>query len=102
LRIIKYRLAIAEGNMEIVEKTAYTKPFFRKNGDMLYLNLLNLDQEVVRVKIYDSSNNVVLSEKLGNGLVIEKAFNFKNAFEDSYTVVIAHNDEAYYENVTVD
>lgn len=76
-------------------------PTFKKKGGVLYMNLLNLDQEKVTIKIYDSSGRVVYKETFENSLVIEKAFNFKKAYEDDYTVVVIDNNEKFIEVVAV-
>lgn len=76
-------------------------PVFKKKGGILFLNLLNLDQEKVTIKIVDSEGRIVFRETLKDALVIEKAFNFENAFENEYTVYVVDNDETFKETVEV-
>ncbi|MGB5818147.1 MAG: hypothetical protein WBG90_01590 [Saonia sp.] len=102
LRTITYDITIKKDDMEILKKRENTKPFFRRKGDMLYLNLLNLDHDAIEVKVYDSQNSLILKQALGNGLIIEKAFNFEKAFEDSYTLVLKDNDDTYYQEVIIE
>ncbi len=77
-------------------------PTFRKKGDKLYMNLLNLDQEKVTIKVYDGSGRIVYKETFENSLVIEKAFNFEKAFEDDYTVVVFDDNKKFKEVVVVE
>lgn len=76
-------------------------PVFTKKGNKLFLNLLNLDQDKVTIKIIDSEGRVVFMETLKGDLVIEKAFNFENAFENEYTVLVVDNNETFKEIVEV-
>lgn len=76
-------------------------PVFKRKGNTLFLNLLNLDQENVTIKIVDVEGRVVFIETLSGDLVIEKAFNFENAFENKYTVYVVDNKETFKETVEV-
>lgn len=76
-------------------------PVFLKKGDKLLMNLLNLDQDKVIVKIYDSEGRIVFKETFEGKLVVEKAFNFEKAFEDEYTIVVIDSNKTYKEKVTV-
>lgn len=76
-------------------------PVFTKKGNKLFLNLLNLDQKNVTIKIVDSEGRVVFIETLKGDLVIEKAFNFENAYENEYTVMVVDNKETFKETVEV-
>lgn len=76
-------------------------PVFKKKGNKLFVNLLNLDQEKVTIKVIDSEGRVVFIETLKGDLVIEKAFNFESAFEDDYTVVVVDNNETFKEVIEV-
>ena len=76
-------------------------PVFKKKGGKLFMNLLNLDQEEVTIKILDSEGRLVFIETLNGELVIEKAFNFENAFENEYTILVVDNNETFKETVEV-
>ena len=76
-------------------------PVFKKKGNTLFLNLLNLDQKNVTIKVVDSEGRVVFIETLKGVLVIEKAFNFENAYENEYTVMVVDNKETFKETVEV-
>ena len=87
-----------------VEKELITMeadPVFKRKGNKLFLNLLNLDQDKVTIKIIDNEGRVVFIETLKGDLVIEKAFNFENAFENEYTVLVVDNNETFKETVEV-
>ena len=101
LRVIKYTVVVDGSDIVIRDKKERTKPFFRRKGAMLYLNLLNLDMGEVQIKVYDSDNRIVFKEILESQLVVEKAFNFKKAFQDNYTVAVTNGNATYYENILV-
>lgn len=86
-------------------ETSFTKlsadPVFKKKGNKLFLNILNLDQENVTIKVYDSEGRLVFKEIVKGELIVEKVFNFDRAFEDNYTVVVVDNDQTFKEVVVV-
>ncbi|NAY93269.1 hypothetical protein GTQ34_15265 [Muricauda sp. JGD-17] len=98
-------LGIANGPAKSeVEKNLITvklDPVFVKKGDKLFMNFLNLSQEKVTLKVYDSENRLVFSESIEGKLVVEKAFNFEKAYEDEYRVVVSDASGSYSETVSV-
>ena len=76
-------------------------PVFKRKGQKLLVNLLNLDQEKVAIKVFDSQGRLIFKEVIKNDIVIEKAFNFEQAYADDYTVVIVDNDKTFEEKVEV-
>ncbi|MDT0606914.1 hypothetical protein [Croceitalea rosinachiae] len=76
-------------------------PVFKKKGQKLFVNLLNLDQEKVTIKVIDSEGRIVFKEVIEGDIVVEKAFNFEKAYEGNYTVVIIDNDKTFKEKVAV-
>jgi hypothetical protein len=87
--------------VERLTKKETTRPVFRKKGEKIYMNLLNLDLEKVNIKVIDSENRVVFSEVIEGELLIQKAFNFERAFEDNYTVVVKDSEGTYREKLLV-
>lgn len=76
-------------------------PVFKKKGGKLFMNLLNLDLEKVTIKVIDSEGRVLYRESYEGDLVIEKAFNFENAFSNEYTVLVVDNDKTFKEKIEV-
>jgi hypothetical protein len=99
---IVYTIEVSDRNVKIVDKVEKLKPIFRRKGKILFLNLLNLNESKVEIKVVDSSNRVLFSEAVEGKQVVEKAINFEKAVEDKYTVVVSHGGDTYYENVLVD
>lgn len=75
--------------------TVELDPVFVKKGDKLLVNLLNLSQDKVVLKIYDSQNRLVYNESIQGELIVEKAFNFEKAYEDDYTLVVTDGTGTY-------
>ena len=86
---------------EVLESADKGKPIFQKKGDKVYLNMLNLQGEKVVVRVFDSSRRLLFKETFEEALTVEKAFNFENAFEDSYTVVVKDAAGTYTEEIIV-
>ena len=101
LRSIIYTINVKDEESSITESNEVLKPFFRKSDDMLYLNLLNLKKGKVGIKVYDGNHGLVYAQDFMNETIIEKAFNFKSAKADEYTVVVKNSDGTYYENIVV-
>ncbi len=101
LREIVYTLEVDATDVKIVEKKENAKPVFKVAEGMVFLNLLNLDAKKVEIKIYDSSNRMLFEEVVSDELKIEKAFNFKNAFKDSYTLMVKDSNGVYYKDFVV-
>ncbi|WP_339716238.1 hypothetical protein [uncultured Kriegella sp.] len=101
LREIVYTLEVDATDVKIVDKKENAKPVFRAVDGMVFLNLLNLKAANVEIKIYDSSNRMLFEEVVRDELKIEKAFNFKDAFKDSYTLMVKDSNGVYYKDFVV-
>ncbi|MEN8799883.1 MAG: hypothetical protein ABF293_11580 [Flavobacteriaceae bacterium] len=91
----------SDTELEILESADKGKRIFRQQGDMVYLNMLNLLGEEVKIKVFDSSGRILFTEVIRNDSTIEKAFNFKNAYADSYTVMVKDSEGTYRENILI-
>lgn len=101
LKETTYNIEVTDTTVIVIGEKNSIKPVFRKKADMVYLNLLNLEKKTVKIKIVDSFDRVVFEETVKHELLIEKAFNFKDAYSDSYTVMVTTNNKTYYEGVQV-
>ncbi|HEA20753.1 MAG TPA: hypothetical protein ENH87_07525 [Pricia antarctica] len=101
LRKVTYTISVRNSDVEIVSRKENAKPVFKIKDQIVYLNLLNLSKKDVKIEIYDSSNRLVFTEKRENEMIIEKAMNFNNAYNDQYTVVVKDNENTYYENILI-
>ncbi|CAM4253610.1 hypothetical protein ACU8V7_18440 [Zobellia nedashkovskayae] len=101
LSSVAYTIKVNGSDVEVIDRKENSKPVFRVKEKMVYLNLLNLNSEDVDIKVYDSSNRLVFSEKREGEMVIEKAFDFTKAYDGEYTVVVRDSKETYYKAVTV-
>ncbi|MEO0902971.1 MAG: hypothetical protein AAFY00_13570, partial [Bacteroidota bacterium] len=63
--------AKAEVEKNLIDVTL--DPVFVRKGEKLMVNLLNLTEGTVLLKVYDSENRLVYSESIEGELVIEKA-----------------------------
>lgn len=97
-----FAFVIQNSKVIIAEGKENAKPVFRNKNGKVFLNLLNLKNEVVKIKILDSDNRVVFQETIVDEIVIEKVFNFEDAFKDNYTVVVQNKKDTYFEDVSVE
>jgi hypothetical protein len=66
------------------------------------MNLLNLEGNAVSLSVLDSENRVLFNQNVDGNTVIEKAFNFESALQDSYTIVVKNGKDTFYETVVVE
>ena len=90
----------SDTELEILEAADKGKPIFRKKGDKVYLNMLNLQGNKVEIIVFDSNKRMLFRETVSEGSV-EKAFNFENAYADNYTVIVRDSEGTYRENIVV-
>lgn len=102
IKEITYSIDVEKGSPLILDRKEKMKPVFRRKGDLIFLNFLNLDLEEVNVRITDSSDRVLFDEIFGGKMVIEKVFNFEDAFEDHYTLMVQAKDATYFEYIKID
>jgi hypothetical protein len=93
-------LSIQNEGISVNAKGAH-KPYFRKTATKLFMNFFNQEMGDVQIKVIDSENRVIFKETLSNQLVVEKAFNFSSAVEDSYKVIVKDANDTYYEYYVV-
>ena len=102
LRDFVYTISISDNLLSIISEEETVKPFFRKTADKVFMNFLNLSKSPVKIKLYDEDNRLVFSEISNEAIIVEKAFNFSDAFPGIYTVVITDANNTYTENFIVD
>ncbi len=77
-------------------------PVFKRVGDKVQLNMLNLDQKAVIIRLINSEGEVVFEEKISRESVVSKSFNFEYAFRGQYTIRILDDRKTFEEVVTVE
>ncbi|MDX1767742.1 hypothetical protein [Arenibacter troitsensis] len=100
-RTVEFTISVEDSEVNVIARDEITKPFFRKNGDVLYLNYLNQKLSPVVVNVVDSSNRIVFTQKFDKDLVVGKVFNFTNAVKDDYTISVSEGTTTYYETISV-
>ena len=98
----EYTISVEDAGISIENKVEKYKPVFRKKDGMVYLNLLNLSKKEVEVMVIDNGDRVVFNQVFESTPLIEKAFNFKNAHEGRYSIMVKNLNDKYYEDIIVD
>lgn len=97
-----YTISLKGDALNILNKKESVKPYFRKTRNKIYMSFLNLEKDPVEIKVYDAEYRLVFSETRNEELIVEKAFNFSDAYAGSYTVVITDSTDTYTEDFIVD
>ena len=85
----------------VVMDTAIADPYFSQKGDRVILTLLNADLSDIRIKVLDDSGRILYREVIEDELVVEKAFNFENAYTGEYKLVVEQDGEKFVEKIKV-
>lgn len=85
------------GEKEIKTNT----PAIVVQGERVFVNHLNLEGEMVTLKVYDNDNRLLYIKKFNQTPVVEMAFNFESAYEGTYSVVLNDGDVTYSATVAV-
>lgn len=101
LKEMVFAFVIDDSEIKIMERKENAKPVFRKKDGRVFLNLLNLEKEVIKIKVFDSDGRIVFQETITDEILIEKVFNFEDAFKDNYTVIVKNKKDTYFEAVNV-
>lgn len=101
LKKYSYTILLENNNIKIVESEEDIKPFFRTTEKMVFMNYLNLDKSNLSIKVYDAENRRVFSQEVSEELIVEKAFNFTDAFPGTYTVIVKCAGKTYSEEIVV-
>ena len=101
LKKYSYTIVLENKNIKIVEADEDVKPFFRRTENMVFMNYLNLDKAKLSIKIYDAESRTVFTQEVSEEMIVEKAFNFTDAFPGTYTVVVKSAGKTYTEEFVV-
>lgn len=96
-----YTIVLDNNDVKIVESDEDIKPFFRKTDNMIFMNYLNLDKSKLSIKIYDTESRTVFTQEVADEMIVEKAFNFADAFPGTYTVTVKSGGKTYTEEFVV-
>jgi len=102
LKKVVYTLTLKNREIKITNKNSSSQiPVLRKSGDRIYFNLLNKDLNTVRVKVLNGNSEPLKSQVFKDDLTIGQVFNFENALEDNYTVVVQDGKNVYHQSIAV-
>lgn len=88
---------IYPGEKEVKENTTA----IQVKGEKVFVNHLNLDGETVTLKVYDEENRLLYRESFKETPVVEKAFNFEDAYEGTYSVVLSDGESSFKATVEI-
>ncbi|MBO0592149.1 hypothetical protein I2486_12120 [Cellulophaga sp. E16_2] len=99
--VTTYAILIDGESIRILNKDEVIKPVFRMKDGMIFVNLLNVDKMDVEIKVYDSNDRVLFTQKISDTLIVEKAVNFKTAHKGDYTITVKNANGVYRQNVSI-
>ena len=93
--------ATAAPKSPVSNDVTFADPFFSKNGERVILTLLNADMSDVRIKVVDDSGRILYREVIEDEIVVEKSFNFENAYAGEYRVVVEQDGEKFIKKIKI-
>lgn len=101
IKKISYSISVTENDAVIEEKVENQKPFYKKEDGSVFINYLNSDMKEVKIAVYDAQGRRLFKETIEDTFVVEKAFNFKGAYEGEYTIVVNSGSNTFYESIAI-
>ncbi|MBM1107942.1 hypothetical protein JQC67_17435 [Aurantibacter crassamenti] len=101
IKEITYSLSVSKNEIVILDTVEEFKPVYRKIDGVVYLNYLNLTKEPVDVVVYDATGRKLFKETFVEEMSVSKIFNFTDAIEGEYSIVLKSDSETFYEAVSV-
>ena len=101
MREINYFIEVTKNDAVIVDSEENLKPFYKRQNGLVFLNFMNYDMEEVKITIYDACGRKLFRETIKDSLIVEKAFNFNDAFEGVYTIIIRSDSQTFYKTVVI-
>lgn len=71
------------------------KPVFAIKNGLVWVNILNLDESSVTIKIYDNQDNEVYDSASLTEQNVTKVFDVNNIQNETYTFVVTDNDKTF-------
>lgn len=100
LKTHEFLISVDASSVNIISENVEHKPQYRKQDDMVYLNLLNLNSNPIYVELKNSFDDIIYSEIMED-LDVSKAFNFKDSFKGVYTIVVKDGAKVYSKEIEV-
>ena len=88
-------------NPGMKDKTETLTTAVQARGEKVFVNVLNLDGTPVTIRVFDEENRLLYFKRFEESPVVEKAFNFEEAYEGDYSVVVSDGDATYSASVKV-
>jgi len=71
------------------------KPSFAYRNGLVWVNILNLDESPVSIKIYNNQNDEVYDSNSITDKNVTKVFDINNIQNEAYTIVVADNSKTF-------
>jgi hypothetical protein len=96
-KVSRYEISVV-GDMASLSGNAVSevyKPVYLYKNGLVSVNILNLDESPVNIKIYDSEYNEVYDSAFFTGQNVTKVFDINNFLNEAYTFVVTDNDKTF-------
>lgn len=101
-KISRYEISVAE-KTALLSANAISdvyKPLFVYKKGLVWVNILNLDQSPVNIKIYDKDDNEVYDSAILRDQNVTKVFDVNNIQNEKYTFVMTYKDKTFTKTFT--
>ncbi len=112
--LLSSTISMANGPAKVLSKKGIAKnevekniisldsdPTFKRKGDRVLVNFLNLTEGKVVLKVIDSEGRIIFKENIEGALIVEKAFDFSKAYSNEYTVIVVDKLGTYKERIQI-
>jgi hypothetical protein len=96
-KILRYEISVV-GETASLSGDAVSevyKPVFAVKKGLVWVNILNLDESPVNIKIYDNEYNEIYNSASLMSQTVTKVFDINNFQNEEYTFVVTDNDKTF-------
>jgi hypothetical protein len=88
IQIIPFSVNREKVKLNEVAKSVYFKPVVRVIGNLMYISKLSLNDEAVKIAIYDTDSNLLFEENHAGAKTISRILDISNFEAGDYSLVI--------------
>lgn len=99
IMIIPFNVSLNNVDFQKEEETIFFKPIVRFKENVVYISKLALNNEVMKIEIFDVNSNLIYTEDLAGNLYLDRKLNFSKLESGSYELVLASGGKIFKEKV---
>lgn len=102
IRVIPFKVALNIVTFNKSDETIIFKPVIYVKGNKVYVSKVSFNHEILELKIFSDTNELILSEKIGNERnSLGKIYNFSTSRKGNYTFITKTAGRRFVKNIRI-